>query len=43
VARSFAEHDGPQEVADLLERLVATGGPVPRADPDPWAAATTSG
>ena len=37
VARSFAEHDGPQEVADLLERLVATGGPVARATADPWA------
>ena len=39
VARSFAEHDGPQEVADLLERFVLTGGPVPRAAADPWAAA----
>ena len=36
VARSFAEHDGPQEVAHLLERLVTTGGPVPRAATDPW-------
>jgi UDP:flavonoid glycosyltransferase YjiC (YdhE family) len=39
VARSFAEHDGPREVADLLERLVATGGPVLRTAADPWAAA----
>jgi UDP:flavonoid glycosyltransferase YjiC (YdhE family) len=38
VARSFAEHDGPQEVTDLLERLVATGGPVRRVASDPWAA-----
>ena len=36
VARSFAEHDGPQEVAHLLERLVSTGGPVRRATTDPW-------
>jgi UDP:flavonoid glycosyltransferase YjiC (YdhE family) len=35
VDRSFAQHDGPQEVADLLERLVATGGPVPQADAAP--------
>lgn len=42
VARSFAEHDGPQEVADLLERLVATGGPVLRAATGPWAALVTA-
>ena len=42
VARSFAEHDGPQEVADLLERLVLTGGPVPRAAADPWATTLAS-
>jgi UDP:flavonoid glycosyltransferase YjiC (YdhE family) len=38
VARSFAEHDGPREVADLLQRLVTSGGPVPRTTADPWVA-----
>ena len=38
IARSFAAHDGPQEVDDLLERLVAGGGrPVHREAADPWA------
>jgi UDP:flavonoid glycosyltransferase YjiC (YdhE family) len=40
IARSFAAHDGPGEVADLLERLVDGGGrPVLREATDPWARA----
>jgi len=37
VAAQLAARGGQAEVVDLLERLVATGRPVLRAAPDPWA------
>ena len=37
VAAQLADRGGQREVVDLLERLVATGRPVLRAAPDPWA------
>lgn len=37
VAADFARHDGPREVAALLQRLAMGRTPVHRAAPDPWA------
>jgi UDP:flavonoid glycosyltransferase YjiC (YdhE family) len=36
VAASLARHGGAPAAADLLERLVREGSPVPRAQADPW-------
>jgi UDP:flavonoid glycosyltransferase YjiC (YdhE family) len=36
VAASLARHGGTAAAVDLMERLVRDGGPVPRAEADPW-------